>query len=138
MTRQDCLDRGGLSRDFPGGSVIKTLRFHGRGSESIHEQGTKIPRATHCGQKQAPRDGYLDQDLEGGAEAGRDGDQHSRQRKRCMQGSEAAQSAGERSERSRLRTGANCNSVSRAREQLEVPEDLTSDISALLGLLLGG
>lgn len=37
---------------------------------------------------------------------------------------EAAQSAGE-GERSLLRTGANCNRVSRAREQLEVPEDLT-------------
>ena len=55
-----------------------------------------------------------------------------------MQGSEAAQSAGERSERSLLRTGANRNRVSRAREQLEAPEDSTSDILALLGLLLGG
>ena len=38
-------------RDFPGGPVVKTLRFHCRGTGLIPGQGTKIPHATWCGPK---------------------------------------------------------------------------------------
>ena len=33
------------SRDFPGGPVVKTSRFQGRGVDLIPGQGTKIPQA---------------------------------------------------------------------------------------------
>ena len=32
-------------RDFPGGPVVKTLRFQGRGTGSIPDQETNIPHA---------------------------------------------------------------------------------------------
>ena len=34
-----------IYEDFPGGSVVKTLNFHFRGSGSIPGQGINIPRA---------------------------------------------------------------------------------------------
>ena len=37
--------------DFPGGSVVKTLYFHGRGHRFDYCQGTKITHAMWCGQK---------------------------------------------------------------------------------------
>ena len=37
--------------DFPGGPVVKTLRFHCRGAGSIPGRGTKILHAVWHGQK---------------------------------------------------------------------------------------
>ena len=37
--------------DFPGGPVVKTLRFQCRGMGSIPGQGTKIPHSVQCSQK---------------------------------------------------------------------------------------
>ena len=34
-----------ITRDFPGGSVVKTLSFHCRGIGLISSWGTKIPPA---------------------------------------------------------------------------------------------
>lgn len=38
-------------REFPGSPVVSTPRFHLGGTVSIPKQGTKIPPATHHGQK---------------------------------------------------------------------------------------
>ena len=46
---QACPDLEGL--DFPGGPVVKTLCFQGRGPGFDPGSGTKIPHATQCGQK---------------------------------------------------------------------------------------
>ena len=40
-----------LTGDFPGGPVVKTLRFHCRGVGAIPGQGTKIPHAARHSQK---------------------------------------------------------------------------------------
>ena len=53
-------------------------------------------------------------------------------------GSEVPKALVWRIEKSPLRTSGNCNRVAQDKEQLEVTEDLTSDILALLGLLFGG
>ena len=37
--------------DFPGGPVVKTPSFHGKGSGSIPAQGTKIPKAARGSQE---------------------------------------------------------------------------------------
>ena len=38
-------------RDFPGGPVVKTSRFHCKGHGFIPAQGTKIPHSTQHSQK---------------------------------------------------------------------------------------
>ena len=38
----------GGGRSFPGGPVVKTSSFHGRGMPSIPDPGTKIPHAEKC------------------------------------------------------------------------------------------
>ena len=38
----------GGGRSFPGGPVVKTSSFHGRGMPSIPDPGTKIPHAKKC------------------------------------------------------------------------------------------
>ena len=43
--------RKGTIQDFPGGPVVKTPHFQGRGMGSIPGQGTKIPHAMQHGQK---------------------------------------------------------------------------------------
>ena len=43
------------ARDFPGGPVVRTQRFHCHGRGTIPGWGTKIPQATLCGQKEKKR-----------------------------------------------------------------------------------
>ena len=38
-------------REFPGGLVVRTRRFHCGGPGSTPGWGTKIPQAAQCGQK---------------------------------------------------------------------------------------
>ena len=40
-----------LSREFPGGPVVRTWRFHGQGPGSVASRGTKITQAAWRGQK---------------------------------------------------------------------------------------
>ena len=49
QTLTEWIKKQGL-REFSGGSVVKTPRFHCQGPGSIPGQGAKIPQATQCGQ----------------------------------------------------------------------------------------
>ena len=42
-------------QEFPGGPVVGTRHFHCGGLGSIPGQGTKIPHAMQCGQKNPPK-----------------------------------------------------------------------------------
>ena len=47
--------KNGYVREFPSGSVVRTQRFHCQGLGSIPGQGTKIPQAEWCDQKEAAK-----------------------------------------------------------------------------------
>ena len=46
---------------FPGGAAVKTPYFHCRGTCSMPDQGTKIPQAGRCDQKNknSPMPSYI-------------------------------------------------------------------------------
>ena len=122
--------------------VVQWLRLFAstdRGSGSIHGQGTKIPCATHCGQKKPPLRWVLRPRL-GGRSRGQKkwGLAFQAQKEVHAKVLRLPQALVWRIEKSPLRTSGNCNRVAQDKEQLEVTEDLTSDILALLGLLFGG
>ena len=48
--------RSALNWDFPGGPVVRTPPFHGRGLVFHPREGTKIPHALQCGQTQRAKE----------------------------------------------------------------------------------
>ena len=42
----------GILGEFPGGPVVRTRCLHWQGTGAIPGQGTKIPQAAQCGQKE--------------------------------------------------------------------------------------